>query len=84
MPAASSRASATGVRMSWSPTTTTVGAAICGNRPGVVGTDVISVLANGTVVTITGAFQEADGYTWWPISLEDGTTGWIVADFLTP
>lgn len=46
--------------------------------------DVVSVIANGTVVTISGASQDADGYTWWPITLDDGTTGWIVADFLTP
>jgi sortase (surface protein transpeptidase) len=46
--------------------------------------DVVSVIANGTIVTITGASQDADGYTWWPISLDDGTTGWVVADFLTP
>ncbi len=46
--------------------------------------EVVQVLAAGTVVTITGDTQEADGYTWAPIQLEDGTAGWIVADFLTP
>jgi sortase (surface protein transpeptidase) len=46
--------------------------------------DVVQVLAVGTAVTITGDVQEADGYTWAPIQLEDGTAGWIVADFLTP
>lgn len=45
--------------------------------------DVVQVLAEGTVVTITGGSQDADGYTWWPVRLEDGTEGWIVQDFLT-
>lgn len=47
-------------------------------------TEVVSVLAAGTVVTITGASQEGGDFVWWPVQLEDGTTGWVVADFLTP
>lgn len=46
--------------------------------------EVVLVLAAGTTVTITGASQDADGFTWWPVELEDGTTGWVVQDFLTP
>lgn len=46
--------------------------------------EVISVLAAGTVVTITGGSQESNGFTWWPIQLDDGTTGWVAEDFLTP
>lgn len=46
--------------------------------------EVLQVLDNGTVVTIVGGPEEADGYTWWQIELEDGTTGWIAGDFLTP
>lgn len=46
--------------------------------------DVVRVLAVGTEVTITGEAVDADGYSWVPVSLEDGTTGWVVADFLTP
>lgn len=46
--------------------------------------EVISVLGAGTAVTITGASQEANGFVWWPIQLEDGTTGWVVQDFLAP
>ncbi len=45
--------------------------------------EVVQVLASGTVVTITGDTQDADGYTWAPIQLEDSTAGWIVTDFLT-
>jgi len=46
--------------------------------------EVVTVLAAGTVVTITGGSQEANGFTWWPVQLADGTSGWVVADFLTP
>jgi sortase (surface protein transpeptidase) len=45
--------------------------------------EVVSVLANGTIVTITGDSQEADEFTWLPVELEDGTTGWVAQDFLT-
>lgn len=37
---------------------------------------------SGDVVKITGDPVEADGYTWYPVELEDGTTGFIVEDFL--
>ncbi len=46
--------------------------------------EVVSVLAAGTVITITGASQEGSDFVWLPIQLEDGTTGWVVQDFLTP
>ena len=46
--------------------------------------EVQGVLEAGTTVRITGASQEADGYTWWPITADDGTSGWVVEDFLTP
>lgn len=46
--------------------------------------DVVTQLNNGTAVTIIGGPDEADGFTWWQIELEDGTTGWIAQDFLTP
>lgn len=45
--------------------------------------DVVEVLAAGTIITITGDPVEANGYTWLPVSLEDGTSGWVVQDFLT-
>jgi sortase (surface protein transpeptidase) len=48
------------------------------------GGDVVQVLNSGTVVTITGESADADDYTWWPVQLEDGTSGYVVADFLTP
>jgi sortase (surface protein transpeptidase) len=45
--------------------------------------EVVEVLASGTVVTITGDPVDADGYTWLPVSLESGVTGWVVQDFIT-
>ncbi|MGC4108110.1 MAG: sortase [Thermomicrobiales bacterium] len=46
--------------------------------------DVIATLAKGDQVTITGDSVEADGHTWFPIQTADGTTGWVVQDYLTP
>jgi sortase (surface protein transpeptidase) len=46
--------------------------------------DVVTALASGETVTITGESQEGDGYTWWPVETSDGSTGWVVADFLQP
>ncbi len=46
--------------------------------------EVVTVLAAGTVVTITGGSQEGSGFVWWPIQLDDGTTGWVAQDFIAP
>ena len=46
--------------------------------------DVVTAVSAGDVVTITGDSKDADGYTWWPIETSDGSTGWIVGDFLQP
>jgi sortase (surface protein transpeptidase) len=46
--------------------------------------DIVATLTAGQAVTITGAPQDADGYTWVPVRLEDGTQGWVVEEFLTP
>jgi hypothetical protein len=48
------------------------------------GGNVVDTLADGTALTITGESVDADGYTWWPVKTEDGTEGYIVADFLQP
>lgn len=45
--------------------------------------EIVRTLATGDAVTITGGPQEADGYTWVPVRLADGTEGWIVQDFLS-
>lgn len=36
----------------------------------------------GDVLTLTGEPEEADGYTWYPVRLEDGTEGFVAADYL--
>jgi sortase (surface protein transpeptidase) len=51
------------------------------SEPSTSGTP-ITAANTGDTVTITGDPVEADGYTWYPVTLEDGTEGWIVEDFL--
>lgn len=46
------------------------------------GENVVAVANAGDTVTITGEAVEAEGYTWYPVELADGTAGFIVADFL--
>jgi hypothetical protein len=48
--------------------------------------EIVVVVAEGTELTVTGPSEEGDGYTWWPISLnEDPTvTGYVVNDFVEP
>lgn len=46
--------------------------------------EVVATLSAGTEVTVTGASDDAEGYTWWPIETTDGTKGWIAGDFLKP
>ena len=46
--------------------------------------EILATLDTGQAVTITGAPQDADGYTWVPVRLEDGTQGWVVEEFLSP
>lgn len=42
----------------------------------------LTVANTGDALTITGDPVEAEGYQWYPVTLEDGTEGWIVGDFL--
>lgn len=42
----------------------------------------VGVVNSGDAVTVTGDPVEAEGYQWYPVTLEDGTEGWIVGDFL--
>jgi uncharacterized protein YgiM (DUF1202 family) len=44
---------------------------------------VLTTLAEGDSVTATGNVGTADGYDWTEITTADGTTGWVVADYLT-
>lgn len=42
----------------------------------------VTAANSGDRVVITGDPVDADDYTWYPIQLEDGTEGFVVADFL--
>lgn len=47
--------------------------------------EIIVELDRDVVVEITGDWQEADGYVWYPVEVVDtGEEGWIVQDFLDP
>lgn len=43
----------------------------------------VTAVANDTVVQITGSSQDADGYTWWPVT-GNGFTGWIAGALIQP
>lgn len=38
---------------------------------------------SGTALTVTGASQDADGFTWWPVK-GDGYSGWIASGLIVP
>jgi hypothetical protein len=48
--------------------------------------EIVVVIAVGTEMTVTAPSEEGDGYTWWPVSLnQDPTiTGYVVNDFVAP
>lgn len=46
------------------------------------GGDIVTTVIDGTQLNTTGDPQDAEGYTWWPVSGEAGD-GWIAQDFLT-
>ncbi|MDP9355047.1 MAG: SH3 domain-containing protein, partial [Chloroflexota bacterium] len=46
---------------------------------------IVTVLAAGTELTVTGATERAEGRTWVPVVTPDGRlTGYVAADFLAP
>lgn len=48
-----------------------------------VGGEIIVELKRDTRLTITGDAVDADGYTWYPVEVDDtGEAGYVVADFL--
>ncbi|MGN6483530.1 MAG: SH3 domain-containing protein [Thermomicrobiales bacterium] len=51
------------------------------DQPGTEGA-VLEELETGASVTIVDGPRTADGETWWEVETGDGTTGWIVADYL--
>ena len=43
---------------------------------------VVRTINNGTVLTISGLGQSAEGRSWWPVT-GDGYSGWVIADLIT-
>ncbi|HEV2528008.1 MAG TPA: SH3 domain-containing protein [Thermomicrobiales bacterium] len=43
------------------------------------GSSIITVLVNGTTLTVTGAPQVAGGYTWYPVRSSTYGNGWVVS-----
>jgi hypothetical protein len=41
-------------------------------------------MAAGSTGTVLEDSVTAEGYTWWRISYDDGTTGWSAANWLEP
>jgi uncharacterized protein YgiM (DUF1202 family) len=42
----------------------------------------LTAVNNGDRVTVTGENVEGDGFTWYPVQLDDGTEGYIVDEYL--
>ncbi|MEW5988778.1 MAG: SH3 domain-containing protein [Chloroflexota bacterium] len=49
-------------------------------------TDNVRILlaSEGTLMLVTGGPAEGSDLTWWQVRLDDGTEGWVAADFLIP
>lgn len=75
------------------PGTIGPGASIIIQTPGGTGANIrqtpaaggtlVTALNDGTTLTITGASQDADGYTWWPVT-GDGVSGWVAGTLIAP
>jgi len=42
----------------------------------------VKLLPENSVLEIIGGPKEANGYTWWQVRDQTGTTGWVAGDFL--
>ena len=38
----------------------------------------------GTVLDVLAGPEEGEGYTWWQVRDAQGSTGWVVAEFVEP
>ena len=52
------------------------------DSPSVNGT-IVTVVAEGTLVSLIGEITENDGFTWQAIQLENGRQGWVVARYIS-
>ncbi len=50
--------------------------------PSMTGT-IVTVVAEGTLVSLVGEITENDGFTWQAIQLENGRQGWVVARYIS-
>jgi uncharacterized protein YgiM (DUF1202 family) len=46
--------------------------------------DVVAVLEQGLVVTVTGGPSTASGYTWYEVETGGGSSGWVAGLYLSP
>jgi uncharacterized protein YgiM (DUF1202 family) len=44
--------------------------------------EVVTVLTDGTTASVLDGPEEADGYTWYELDVEDGSVGWAAGDYL--
>ena len=44
---------------------------------------IVTVVAEGTLVSLIGEITENDGFTWQAIQLENGRQGWVVARYIS-
>ncbi len=50
-----------------------------------INADIIAELDGSSTLTITGDMVEAEGYTWYPVTVDaTGDSGFVVANYLTP
>ena len=52
------------------------------DNPSVTGT-IVTVVAEGTLVSLIGDLTENDGFAWQAIQLENGRQGWVVARYIS-
>lgn len=46
--------------------------------------EIVTVANAGDVADVIDGPEEADGYVWWNVVLSDGSSGWMVEDYLVP
>jgi len=42
----------------------------------------VKTLRDGAILKVIGGSKEANGYTWWEVRDEAGTTGWVASEWL--
>lgn len=47
-----------------------------------IGNSMVAVLQTGDTMTVTGGPAAADGYTWYQVNTDTGSTGWVASAFI--